>query len=133
MKSKRVLIPLTMLLAAVLLAGVVWAQGSGPGTEADPVVAKSYVDKYVQLQVVELIAGQSLLADGGTELILRGGQAEAITSPLGGLADLTGGKDLAQGARIPANHLLLVPRDDGRGVFAVTDIILLVRGGYEIR
>lgn len=111
------------------------AQGSAPepGSEQDPLVSKSYVDDYVQLRVVTLAAGQQLIGDGGTEIILRGGKTTAIGTAAGGLSDLTGGKDLVTGVTVPPNHLLLVPRSDGRGVKAVTDAILLVRGPHSIR
>lgn len=122
-----------------------------PGTEADPLVAKSYLDsllpqilsQYVtradlaaltappSYQVVSVPAGSIFIASGGTELILRGGRAAAVTTAEGGLADVTTGQDLQSGARIPANHLVIVPRD-GRGFIAETDVIVLVRGPYQI-
>ena len=121
------------LLISLTLGGVVAAQSGGPGTDDDPIVAKSYVDKYVKLQVVEVQAGQIIEAEAGTEIILRGGRATAVTSEAGGLADVTQGRDLSSGTVIPANHLLLIPRSDGRGLKAESDIILMVRGGYAIR
>ena len=129
-KGRVMSIVLAVLLMGLLLRGAVLAQGSTPGSEDDPLVGKSYVDKYIKLEVVEMGPGQCLLADGGAEIILRGGQGRAITSPLGGLADVTQGRDVGSGESIAANHLLLVPRSDGRGVRAVTDVILLVRGRY---
>ncbi|NLJ34460.1 MAG: hypothetical protein GX349_07725 [Firmicutes bacterium] len=131
-KGRFVLILVAALLLAFLIRGGVLAQGPLPGSEDDPLVGKSYVDKYIKLEVVNLEAGQCLLADGGAEIILRGGQGRAITSPLGGLADVTQGRDVGSGEVIAANHLLLVPRSDGRGVKAVTDLILLIRGRYWI-
>jgi len=136
-------IGLALLLAAIaigfigggfLLGRRAQAQGSGPqpGSAEDPVVTKSYVDQFTTLQVVSLQAGHQLIADGGTEIILRAGKATAIATG-GGVADLTGGRDLKQGEAIAANHLLLIPRSDGRGLTAVTDAILVVRGTYTIR
>lgn len=85
------------------------------------------------LEVVTLTAGQQLTGIAGSEIILRSGQATAIQSELGGLSDVTEGRDIKQGETIPFNHLLLVPRSDGRGVKAVTDCIFLVRGQYGIQ
>jgi hypothetical protein len=85
------------------------------------------------LEVVTLTAGQYLVGFAGTEIILRGGRATAVQSELGGLSDVTGARDIKQGEIIPANHLLLVPRSDGRGVKADTDCILMVRGQYSIQ
>jgi hypothetical protein len=84
-------------------------------------------------EVVNVPAGKTLTGYAGTEVILRGGKATAIQSQLGGLADLTGGRDIGQGQVIPDNHLLLVPRTDGRGVKAGTDCIFLVKGRYDIQ
>ena len=84
-------------------------------------------------QVISLIAGEAFYATAGTEIILRSGEAVAIASSLGGLADLTKGADLRQGEFLVANHLLLVPRDDGRGVEALTDAVFLVMGEIRYR
>lgn len=86
-----------------------------------------------QFAVVNVSKGTRLMAKGGTELVLRAGQATVIASNLGGLADLSTGQDLGQGQPVAPNHHLLVPRDDGRGVVAVTDIVLLVRGSYSLQ
>lgn len=88
--------------------------------------------------VVEMTAGQLLLAgEGGVELILRSGQAVAISGINGdGIADITAGKstayDLKSGDALPQNHLLLLPRNDGRGIQASTNIFILIRGEYTI-
>lgn len=84
------------------------------------------------LQVVEIKAGESLIAAAGTEIILRGGKANAIASSLGGLSDVTKAGDIGHGVAIEPNHLLIIPRNDGRGVLAITDAILLVRGEYKV-
>ncbi|MBA1334276.1 MAG: hypothetical protein HPY66_1985 [Firmicutes bacterium] len=86
-----------------------------------------------ELRVVNLTAGQILTGFAGTEIILRGGKATAVQSELGGLSDVTGARDIRQGEVIPDNHLLLVPRSDGRGLKAVNDCILMVRGQYSIQ
>lgn len=85
------------------------------------------------LEIVELKAGQRLICGAGTELILRSGSAKAIVSELGGLSDLTGGKDLAGNESISLNHLIIIPRDDGRGAYVEKFAIFMVRGAYEIK
>jgi hypothetical protein len=104
-----------------------------PGSEQDPLVSKSYVDQKLGLVVVEVAAGNRLIASSGTEMILRSGQATAIDSEMGGLSDVTAGKDIRQGEAVAKNHLLIVPRDDGRGLLASTDLIVLVRGDFSIK
>jgi len=114
------------------LGQAVKAAGTEPGSEADPLVARSYVDQYVGLRVVNLPTGQKLTAGAGTELIIRDGKAAAVAGAGGGLSDLTAGKDLAEGEIIPHNHLVLVPKDDGRGFTAVSNVTALVRGEYSV-
>jgi len=84
------------------------------------------------LEVVEIHAGEKLIAGAGTELILRGGKAYVIGSNLGGIANVTAGRDFASGAEFVANHLMIVPRDDGRGAYTNDYAIFMVRGKYEI-
>lgn len=118
-----------------------------PGSESDPIVTKSYVDRilmdmkqYVDsktggsgsLEVVYLEKGERIAGGKGTEIILRSGQAVVIDSISGGISDLTAGKDLKKGEKAPQNHLLLIPRDDGRGLAAQTNAVLMVRGTYTI-
>lgn len=89
------------------------------------------------LTVVEVRAGQQLIAFEGTEFIVRNGQLYSIVSAQGGIPDLTGGKDLGKDEVVPLNHLLLFPRSDGRGVRMPADskavAYIMVRGAYELR
>ncbi|HHW03885.1 MAG TPA: hypothetical protein GXX35_13945 [Thermoanaerobacterales bacterium] len=118
-----------------------------PGSENDPLVTKSYVDRvltdikdYVDsktggsggLEVVYLEKGEKIIGDGGTEIVLRSGQAAVVDSIGGGISDLTAGKDLKKGERALQNHLLLIPRKDGRGLVAQTDVVLMVRGNFTV-
>lgn len=151
-KGKKVIVVLGVV-AIILGATVVFSE---PGSDNDPLVTLSYVEKrmdqlkfYIDeklskgevgspspssnLEVVEILSGQSIICKNGTEIILRGGKAKVIASELGGLSDVTDGKDLGMDKLIPANHLLIVPRNDGRGAYATEDAIFLVRGEYEIR
>jgi len=120
-----------------------------PGSSGDPVVTKSYVDSkladlkaligqgsggnseaYAPLQVP---ADKTLLGGSGTEIILRSGEATAIDNGANGISDITAGKDLRTGDALSANHLLLIPREDGRGIKATTEIWVLIRGSYQIK
>ncbi|NLG86479.1 MAG: hypothetical protein GX489_04600 [Firmicutes bacterium] len=129
-----------LFLVLVLTAGILLAMmpagsavsGADPGTEEDPLVAKSYVDRLVRLQVVELEAGQVLRGEAGTEMVLRSGRAAAVVTAQGGISDLTAGQDIQHGETVPTNHLLLVPRSDGRGLKALTEVVVLVRGGVTV-
>lgn len=138
------------------------ALGTQPGSTEDPIVTQSYVEmrnqqlrfyidesiKKIQdslalgsgagqggstYEIVNVPAGKNLIAGASTELILRAGQAIVIDSPLGGISNVTVGKDLKKGEAVPQNHLLIVPRNDGRGANARTDSIFMVKGSYSIQ
>jgi len=91
----------------------------------------------LQFEVIELTAGQKLIAGASSEIILRAGTATAISGENGdGLSDITSddGKNYFTGDVIPRDHLLLVSRDDGRGLTAVSQkVYLLFKGTYEIK
>lgn len=131
----------------------------GAATTDDPIISLSYLDNiflpkiisYIDqrfssftpnnntsqtaesYEVVSLSAGKSLICDKGVELILRSGSASVIATIKGGLADVTIGMDLKDGANMPSNHHLIVPVDDGRGVKAASDCLLMVKGRYSIQ
>ncbi len=84
------------------------------------------------LEIVEIHENEKLIAEEGTELILRGGEAFIIASELGGLTNVTKGKDFVADMSVPANNLLIVPRSDGRGVYTNNYAIFMVRGKYEV-
>ena len=78
-------------------------------------------------QTVTLSSGQTLTAGEGTQVLLRAGTAQAG----GALVDLTGGKSLAAGGALQANHLYLLPQD-GACLTATGAVTALVRGSYTI-
>jgi hypothetical protein len=85
------------------------------------------------LAIIELKPGQTLYGGSGTELIVRTGKVTVTSSDENGIPDVTSGKDIATGATVELNHLLIVPRE-GRGVKADAklkqDIYIMVRGPY---
>ncbi|MEY9096604.1 hypothetical protein [Paenibacillus sp. RC84] len=88
------------------------------------------------MKVVALKAGQTILADAGSELIVRNGKTLAVSNDDNGIPDVTAGKDLAAGTVVQNNHLLIFPRD-GRGVKPdlkeTADVYVMVRGGYVVQ
>ncbi|MGO4538695.1 hypothetical protein [Paenibacillus sp. 2TAB19] len=126
-----------------------------PGSVEDPVVTKSYVDEQLAkingggsggsgggssasatLEVVAVPAGKTLLAGAGTEVIVRVGKALAYSVDTNGVADLTDGTELKKGTPVPANHLLIFPRE-GRGIqpdpAQKNGLTVLVRGSYVLQ
>lgn len=130
---KRRLAVLGITLA--MLAGVtaIAFAASSAGTESDPIVTQSYVDSKTSYETISLEAGQKLIGGLGTEIIVRSGEATAIDNGANGISDVTGGKDLMTGTQVELNHLLLTPRDDGRGIYAETIIWVMVRGEYTVK
>lgn len=85
-------------------------------------------------QVLHLMPGDMLIGGESTELILRSGSATAIANTAGnGLADVTSGIDVGHEEEVELNHLLIVPRTDGRGLMIQTESYIMVKGYYEIR
>ena len=154
MKSKKI-IALILCVAALLAAtmGVL----ATPGTDSDPLISLSYVKDvlmpelkaYIDEKIAEIVpksesgnssssvfeiinlkAGEKIICDKSCEMILRMGAGTIISTEKGGIADATAGCDLANGAPIPSNHLLIVPLDDGRGISMETDGIVMIKGTY---
>ncbi len=144
---KKVTVLTIVLLLVLSLFAVAQAATTTPGSEGDPVVTKSYVDSEiakikgtttssggnVTFEAVFVNAGKNVLGGNGTEMILRSGEARSISNTENGIADLTDGKDLMGSQNIVQNHLLLVPRNDGRGISATTDIWVMIKGEYTIQ
>ncbi len=165
MKSKIKKIGLGIGAALILIGG--GASFSEPGSESDPLVTFSYVEKKfeeiksyvnekvgepvgttntdISWRVVEVSKGQALIGKEGTELLLRSGSGNTISNISkiiqdgneleidNGLVDVTGGKDLKMGEPVAKDHMLIVPRDDGRGVNCVSNSIFMVKGDYLIK
>jgi hypothetical protein len=157
------------MMAGAFFLGRAQAGTNAPGSPADPLVTKSYVDQVaagfatktevqqalqaasaatqsassalqaaqsaaaqvesaLSFRVMTIPAGQKLVGGAGAEIVLRSGTAKIVGSAAGGVLDTSAGRDAANGETAPANHLLVVPRADGRGLLAVTDTIVMVRG-----
>ena len=85
--------------------------------------------------VVELKKGDVLGAEESCELILRSGEATAMTpSRNRTLIDCTDGEELASGAAIPANHFILIPESaNGSGITVTSDAAsVMVKGAYSV-
>ncbi len=174
---KWVWIVFLILIVAVGAISAASAAVGTPGSESDPVVTKSYVDKTVKaaaedaaksaaeatagaaakaaveaeittltekirdgfaggtgtFEDVNVPAGKSGIGKAGTEIIVRAGAAKAIDNGEDGVSDVTAGLDLRGGVTVETNHLLLCPRDDGRGVYAASELWVMVRGGYTLQ
>ena len=139
--KKKILV--TMLILVTLGVSLSVAVGTD-----DPLITESYlndvflkeVKEYIRengsgssFSVVSVSKGQKFIGNAGCEFILRMGQGTVISAELGGLSDVTGGVDITSGVPVPPNHMLIIPRDDGRGFEANTDVIIMVKGSYTIK
>ena len=132
---KKIIITVLALAVIVSTVGAV-TLFADPGDSSDPIITLSYVEdvvkKELSFQVVNMSKGDVLIGEAGTEIILRMGTAEIIATQKGGLADLTSGTDLADGTNMPANHHLVIPVDDGRGIEAKNSVIVMVKGDFTL-
>ncbi|HOV80711.1 MAG TPA: hypothetical protein PK728_11520 [Bacillota bacterium] len=136
MPINKVRLSSLVLLAAAglfLLAYAAFAADGGTGGSGDPLVTRSYVDQYTQWKVADLKTGQVLQGRAGTELIVRRGRAVAVDSTANGIPDVTEGADIRAGEAVPLNHLLVIPREDGRGIRALSAVVVMYRGGAVIK
>ncbi|CAG7634129.1 hypothetical protein PAESOLCIP111_03534 [Paenibacillus solanacearum] len=105
--------------------------GSNPVTT--PSTSSSTSDSTSNMSIIQLGAGQMLYGGDGTEFIVRTGQTTVFSSDENGIPDVTIGKDIAAGATVETNHLLIVPRE-GRGIKPAPknnqEIYVMVRGNY---
>ena len=85
----------------------------------------------VPFSAISVPRGSVLIADAGTEIILRSGSATVIAGP-NGLVDVTAGRDIGNRQPVSRNHLLLVPATDGRGLYFTADAWIMIKGGFTI-
>ena len=129
-----------------------------PGTDGDPIITQSYMELRLQelnktllykieevknlvssnsntplsYEVINVKSGDAIYFGENAEVILRAGDATAIAGANGGIADLTTGIDLATGDKVILNHLMLIARDDGRGMNLSSDAWIMVKGKYTL-
>ncbi|KAF1083168.1 MAG: hypothetical protein GQF41_0935 [Candidatus Rifleibacterium amylolyticum] len=103
--SRRVL--LLGLVVTLAVTNIIWAQS--PGTVADPLVSKSFVDHFLKFRSIMLPADTTVNPQPGTMLIVRSGQLRLEASKGKSVIDLTAGREIAGGNDLPHNHLIIVP------------------------
>lgn len=160
--KQKILIGIQIFFATAIIAtGVTFANQAG-GSD-DPLVAKSYVDDKINqvLEVINTTVGsngngntqtntnvqisgnsfrpvlvevgQTIYGKEGTELILRSGKGNAVVPGAEGIANITNGLEIKNKNTVNKNQLLIIPRDDGRGIKVTEKAWFLVKGDYEIK
>ncbi len=110
-----------------------------PEPDIEPDFPEGTISTGARFAVVQMQAGQTLYASvNSCEVIVRSGAA-GVVSPFTvrfeeqGLSDTTDGRELYNEEVVPNNHMILIPRDDGRGiVVGEGGAWLMVRGDYRI-
>lgn len=102
---------------------------STPSTSTSPVSNS-------KVSIVELRPGKKLIANAGTQVIVRTGKAIVYSDAPNGIIDITSGTEVGGSQVISNNHLLLFPRD-GRGVTvdaaASYNATVMVIGSYGVQ
>ncbi len=153
--KKKLLIGLEILIATMVVIGAT-VYAASAGSESDPLVSKSYVDDKIN-QVISMIntgsatevvdnsssagsytpvyasVGQTVVGGEGTEIILRSGKGTVVISGADGITDATTGGNLTNGKAASLNHLMIVPRADGRGIKVTESAWFLIKGDYSIK
>ena len=155
--KKKIAIIAAVSALILLMASTTLGLDVQPGSPEDPVVTRSYVDYQIN-QLLELIMGTNggtissgivsqdarytpvqafegdvIIGHEGTEIILRSGTASAVVPGENGITNATAGQELFNNAVIERNNLIIIPRQDGRGVrITAEESWFLIRGGYDI-
>ena len=117
------------------------AQSGGPQVNTESVVNEILADianffgtggDMTSFTPVHVNAGQTILGGEGVEIIRRSGGATAHVPGQDGLVNASAGLDLDHGHPIQANHLIIIPREDGRGIRATQDSWFIIRGDFTI-
>ena len=155
--KKKIAILVVISALILLLASTTWGSYAQPGSAGDPVVTRSYVDYQIN-QLRELIMGTNggtissdnvsqdvryipvqafdgdvIVGHEGTEIILRSGTASVVVPGENGITNATTGRELLNDAVIERDNLIIIPRQDGRGVRITSEEAwFLIRGGHDI-
>ncbi len=127
------------------------------GSEEDPLISLSYLEKRLSELKIELLekeveqaeiektvehfealtfeTGTIVLLGDSAELIVRTGDAILVDPMHNTIPDLTSGTAVKAGENLPLDHLLLNPRADGRGFMVVGEVEfwVMIKGDYQIQ
>lgn len=145
------------IAAAILPLIFIFAQASEPGSSGDPLVSRSYVDAKIAevknligtpttnsqdtagtqstsqaFEPVNATVGQIVIGGEGAEIILRSGKGVGYCTGSDGVVNVTTGVELFNGYEVAKNNLIIVPRNDGRGVKVIEDAWFIIKGDYYI-
>lgn len=135
-------------VTALMLTTLFTFATGAAGTDDDPLISLSYITNVVMpyideavssgssaFEVVEVPKGKTVTLGESSEAILRSGDGTVVlsASSAGGFTDVTSGRDTLSGEAVLANHHLICPRNDGRGIKAESKLYIMIKGAYDIR
>ena len=160
MKMKHAGLKVVLIVLAIALAvGITVYAAANYGSQEDPLITKSYLDRVVQPEleqelearlaaalgqagtdgdgdfvVLTLQNGQRVTGEVGTELLLRFGSAAAYAYDSGDVAlvDTTAAAAVTNGAALSANHLYMVTIQGNGFVAAADNTKVLIAGEYTV-
>jgi hypothetical protein len=113
-------------LLFIILTNVTMAQS--PGSTADPLVSKSYIDQALTFKSAEIKDGGIFTGVLGNQFIVLSGRARYVSKTGKELLDLTAGRAVRTGSFLTLNHLYIITSNAPFELQAKTDITLLVLG-----
>ena len=147
-------------IVIVTLLVIVGISVYAANTSSDPIISLSYFEKEMNnlkteltqlinskvsgggnsststssYEIVNIQKGKQVTFGESAEFIIRRGEATIVDpSNSNGIPNLTLGKDDTNNAKAGLQQLYLVPRNDGRGIIAKTDLVIMVRGNYTVK
>lgn len=102
-----------------------------PGTTADPLVSKSYVDRFLKFREVVFKAGTVLPLNTGSMIVLISGKAHLEFKKGSGMIDLTGGLPLKNGKSVALNRLYIACENEGAVIKIDKEATALILGINE--
>jgi hypothetical protein len=131
------------LMLLLLVSGLAFSSS----VESDPLITLSYLEQRLeefinefnsspkassQYVALEISANTQIKLGASSEIIVRGGSAFVISPYSYGLPDITSGIDVLNNQQIMLNHLLISPKDDGRGILFRSPGVIMIKGEYII-
>ena len=125
----RKLITLFSILIVYMLFSTPFALlAQSPGSSADPLVTKSYLDFALKFRNVEIKSGTVITVETGAMLVVTSGQLKVELKKGGMIIDLTNGRKITSNITLQSYHLIMVPDGDSCSFKATKDTSLMALG-----
>lgn len=126
-KSKKIILLLFISIGIITVIKIF----SQPGTQQDPIMSRSYVEKFFHWNKILLDVGQKIEISPNTSFILYLGEytGEGLNVKI---LDLTEGREITNIEKIKKNHLLLLIGDNQLTLKAKKSAIIFIRGKHKV-